>query len=228
MANPIYVSKNLVAASSTGIGTLSSASPGVATLNTSNLGTQRRVTIWSTGATLASASFTVTGTREGGGAVQETITGPTSNTAVATTQDFLTVTSVSASSVITNQATIGTNTQGGTAWNPANLHVTPQEIGCALVFSSTANSMTASMEFTFDNPTITSAGVVAGGLPAPVNSVPVSVISTAFSSATSNTWGRLNVAGSATVPIGWWRMTLTSSSSGAGTVNAAVIQAGIG
>lgn len=226
--NPQYLQKSLIAASSTGIGTLSSASPGVATLNTSALDTQRRITIWSTGATLASASFTVTGTREGGGPVKETVTGPTSNAAVTTTQDFLTVTSVSASSVIANQVTFGTNTQGGTSWKPANLHITPQEIGCALTFSSTANSLTASMEYTFDDPTLCGAAAVPGGQQIPFDAVPISMISTAFSSATGNTWGRLNVAGAQSVPIGWWRMTLTSSSSGAGNVSAAVIQAGIG
>lgn len=223
-----YIQKSLIAASSTGIGTLSSASPGVATLNTSQLDTQRRIAIWSTGATLASASFTVAGTREGGGTLKETITGPTSNAAVTTTQDFLSVTSVSASSVIANQAMIGTNTQGGSPWKPANLQIAQQEIGCALTFSSTANSMAASMEFTMDDPTIVSSNTVPGGQVAPFNVVPVSVISTAFSSATGNTWGRLNAVGAATMPIGWWRMTLTSSSSTAGNVNAAVIQAGIG
>lgn len=226
MANPIYVSKNLIAASSTGIGTLSSASPGVATLNSSSLGTQRRVTIWSTGATLASASFTVTGTREGGGVFSETITGPTSNAAVTTTQDFLTVTSVAASSVIANTATIGTNTQGGTAWKPANLHVTPQQLGCQLTLSSTA--ILVSVEYTMDDPTLCGQAAVAGGSAIPFNAVPVATTSTAFSSVAANTWGLINVAGTQSLPIGWWRVTLTSTSSAAGTVNAGVIQAGIG
>lgn len=224
--NVQYLQKTLIAASSTGIGTISSA--GTATLNTSQLDTQRRVTVWSTGATLASASYTVIGTREGGGTLRETITGPTSNAAVATTQDFLSVTSILASSVTTSQATIGTNTQGGTAWKPANVQITPMEIGAALTFSSTANSMVASLEYTMDDPTLCGGIQVQGGAAIPFNAVPISVISTAFSSAAGNTWGRLNLAGSAVIPIGWWRMTLTSSSSGAGSVNAAVVQAGIG
>lgn len=231
MANPIAITKALAAASSTGIGTLSSASPGVATLNTSNLDTQRRIIIWSTGATLASASFTITGTREGGGTLgSETITGPTSNTVVTTTQDFLSVTSVSASSVIANTATIGTNNVGGTPWQSVNLTVTPIQLGGAITFSSSANGMSAQIDLTMDNPfTFTPASP--GGLPLPLNQPPIVFVSTLFSTATStNHAGAINAIGQALItPIVAWRMTLTSSSTNAG-VNAvvSVVQAGIG
>jgi hypothetical protein len=246
---PQYVSKSLVGASSTGIGTLSSASPGVATLNTSNLDTQRRISIFSASGTLATATFTIIGTRQGGTPVRETITGPTSNVPVATTQDFLSVTSVSASSVINTAATFGTNTTGGTPWNPVNTHVTPTHVGCFVTFSSTSAGMTASMELTMDDPTTAfyagsggsgpsvPGGVVApGGQQIPFNVPPQVINAVTFSSVTSNTFGALNIASTAggapaafAVPIWGWRMTLTSSSTAAGiSVNAAVIQAGIG
>lgn len=228
MSNPTYFSKALAAASSTGIGTLSSASPGVATLNSSNLDTQRRIIIWSTGATLASASFTVTGTRQGAGVVQETITGPTSNTTVVTTQDFLSVTAVSASSVITNTATFGTNTQGGSPWQSVNVHVTPVQIGGQLVFSSTTVGNLGSIEYTMDNPFLPPPAYVAGGLPYPINAQPIAFTSTTFSSASGNTINAINAIGQALlVPIVAWRLTMTSSTA-SGTISVTAIQAGIG
>jgi hypothetical protein len=239
MANPTYLSKTLITASSTIVGTLSSASPGVAVLNTASLDTQRRIIIWSASGTLATASFTITGTREGGSGsakgvpasgttVTETITGPASGTTVSTTQDFLSVTSVSASSVIATMATFGTNTLGGTPWQSVNLHVTPVQIGGAITFSSSANSMVAQVDYTMDSP-FTFGTPAPGGLPALINAVPIVFTSTTvFSSAVSNVSGPINFIGTATTPIVAWRMTLTSSSSSAGNVNISAVQAGIG
>lgn len=228
--NPTYISKTLIAASSTGIGTISSASPAVATLNTSNLDTQRRISIFSASASLAAFSFTITGTRQGAGVVTETITGPTSNTAVATTADFLSVTSIAASCApIATPAIFGTNTQGGTPWQSVNLDLTPIQIGGALVFSTTANGMAASIEITMDNPFLPPPAYVAGGLPYPINAQPAVFVSTAFSSVTSNNSDGINCIGAGLlVPIRAWRLTLTSSSSQAGNVNFTAIQAGIG
>ena len=248
---PQYVSKSLVAASSTGVGTLSSASPGVATLNTSNLDTQRRISIFSASGSLATATFTIIGTREGGTPVRETITGPTSNVPVATTQDFLSVTSVSASSVIATTATFGTNTTGGTQWKPVNTHVTPCQLGCFITFSSTSAGPAISIEMTMDDPTtafyagsggsgpqVPGGTVAPGGQAIPYNVPPQPIVSVAFSTVSTNTFGCINVTPASTattptnlqVPIWGWRMTLTSSSTAATppTVNAAVIQAGIG
>jgi len=147
--NPTYVSKTLITASSTGLGTISSA--GVNTLNSSQIDTQRRIIIWSTGATLASADFTIVGTREGGGSLRETISGPSSNTAVATTQDFLSVTSISVSSVITNQATIGTNSVGSTPWRLIDIFATVINVGVAVISPSALTNYT--VEYTYEDPT---------------------------------------------------------------------------
>lgn len=230
MANPTYVSKNLVAASSTGIGTISSASPAVTALNSSQLDTQRRISIFSASASLAGFTFTVVGTREGAGTVRETITGPTSNVAVATAQDFLSVTSILASCApIATPAIFGTNTTGGTPWQGINLDISPIQVGGAMTFSSTANSLTASVEYTMDNVFLPPPAQVPGGIPYPINTVPTIFTSTTFSSRTSNNADGINVVGTATlIPFQAWRMTLTSSSSGAGSVNMSVIQAGIG
>jgi hypothetical protein len=233
MANPVYLSKNLVAASSTGIGTISSASPAVTTLNTSQLDTQRRISIFSASASLASFSFTITGTRQGPGIVTETITGPTSNVAVTTTQDFLSVTSILASCApIATPAIFGTNTVGGTPWQSVNLHVTPIQIGCGMHFTSTANSMIGQIDITMDNPFLPAPSQSVGGVPYPLNSPPVVFVSTAFSSANgADNWDAINIVGGGggtMVPIVAWRLTLTSSSSGAGTVFVSAAQAGIG
>lgn len=232
-----------MAASSTGVGTLSTAA--VATLNSSNLDTQRRITIWTTGATSTSATITVIGIREGGTPVRETITGPTSNAPVATTQDFLSVTSVSASSVLGSIITFGTNTTGGTQWKPVNTHTTPVQVGCYLTFSS--SGVTASIEMTMDDPTtafyagsggsgpqVPGGTVAPGGQAIPFNVPPQVFTAAAFSSLTANAFGCINATSTGAgyqVPVWGWRMTITSTSTattGTPTVNAAVIQAGIG
>jgi hypothetical protein len=223
MGNPTYLSKTLAAASSTGIGTLSSASPGVATLNTSSFDTQRRVSIASASGTLASATFTITGTRQGTGTVTESITGPTSNVPVATLSDFLSVTSVSASSVINTQAIFGTNTQGSTPWQSVNLDLMLSTIGSALHFSSTTAGMVASIEITMDYPFLTSPQVP-GGLPASLNAVPIPFIVSTFSSVSSDLWDIVNLS---ITPITAWRLLLTSSSTTPGSVNCTTVQSGI-
>lgn len=233
MSNIIEVTKTLAAASSTGIGTISSASPAVATLNTSSLDTGRRISIWSTGSTLAGFTFTVIGIREGGGPMRETITGPTSNVAVATTQDFLSVSSIlPSSSPLTNVATVGTNTQGGTVWQSVNVFTNPVQLGANLTFSSTANGTLASIEVTGDNPFQDPNGYVPGGIPNDLEVVPISFTSTAFSSVSGNTWESLNIVGPGSgqmVPIRAWRLTITSSSTSATTtVNVDALQAGVG
>jgi hypothetical protein len=232
MTNPVYVSKNLIAQSTNGIATFSSGATS-ATVNSSSLGTARRIAINASSGSEAGASFTITGTNQGGQVITETITGPTSNVAVATTQDFLTVTSVISSSAINSQVIIGTNTQGGTPWQGVNLNISPCQISGTMTFSSTANSMAAQIDMTMDYPfQVPQAGYPTGGLPYPINTLPVVVVSNVFSSGTTgNTMGMLNITSSTyitPIPIAAWRMTLTSSSSGAGTVNFAAIQAGIG
>ena len=233
MSNPVYVSKNLAAASSNGIATFSSGLSVSSAVNSSNLGTARRIQIAASSGSEAGATFTITGTNQTGQVITESLTGPTSNVAVATTQDFLTVTSVSASSVINSQVIVGTNTQGGTPWQGVNLGVSPCQIAGTMVFSSTANSMAAQIDLTCDYPfQIPVAGQPVGGLPYPINTYPQVVVSAVFSSGTAgNTMGMLNITSTTfitPIPIAAWRMTLTSSSSGAGTVNFAGIQAGIG
>jgi hypothetical protein len=226
LTNPVYVSKTLFLASSNGIATLSSGLTAPTSINSSNLDTQRRIQIAASSGSESGAKFTITGTNQSGQIISETLTGPTSIAAVATSQDFLSVTSIISSSAINSQVIIGTNTVGGTPWQGVNLNRVPLSIGAAMTFSSTANSMSAQLDITMDYPWGPFGG--AGGLPAPINSPPTVFQSTHWQSITSNLWDGINVVGSVFVPIAAWRLTLTSSSSSAGNVNVSAVQAGIG
>jgi len=212
---PIYVSKNLIAASSTGIGTISSAGV-VSTLNSSSLGTGRRIGIW--GSTSVATTFRIVGTSEFGAVISETITGSTIGGEVATTQDFLTVTAVTPGSTAITSTTgyIGTTTQGGTPWQSVDAWRDPIEFGFNV--TPTTTGILASLEVTMDYPTYS----VQTGLWGGNNTLtgPRPTISTACSSVTAATNGNIGY------PIAAWRITLTSTSSGAGTVNATVIQSG--
>jgi len=210
---PIYVTKNLIAASSTGIGTFSSAATSI-TVNTSNLGTARRIIVW--GSSSVATTFTIVGTNGEGLPLSEVITGSSIGSAVATTQDFLTVTSVTAAAGVASTAGyIGTNNQGGTPWKVIDTWRDPINVGFNVTPTST--SVIASFEVTMDYPSYSTATGWAGRNP---NSGPVATISTACSSVTSDTNGSISY------PFAAWRVTLTSTSSGAGSVNATVIQSG--
>src|SRR5262245_44078618 len=185
MSNPVYVSKNLIAASSNGIATFSSGATS-ATVNSSSLGTARRIQIAASSGSESAATFTITGTNQTGQTISETVTGPTSNVAVATTQDFLTVTSVISSSAINSQVIVGTNTQGGTPWQGVNLGISPCQIAGTMTFSSTANSMAAQIDMTMDYPfQVPSIGQPVGGLPYPIHTPPAVAIPNVSSSGTA-------------------------------------------
>jgi len=210
---PIVVTKNLSAASSAGIGTFSSAETSV-TVNSSSLGTARRIVVW--GSTSVATTFTIVGTNGVGLPISEVITGSSVGAAVATTQDFLTVTSVTLGAVVASTAGyVGTNTQGGTQWQIIDTWRNPINVGFNVTPTST--SVVASLEYTMDYPSYSTASKWAGQNP---NSGPVAVVSTACSSVTSATNGSISF------PFAAWRVTLTSTSSGAGSVNATIVQSG--
>lgn len=223
---PIYVTKQLVAASSNLVGSVSTAATSVVTVNSSNmpLDTQRRIVFTSTAADTSTLTLTITGTREGGGTVVESVRGSTAGagTAATTTSDFLTVTAISASSNANVPILVGTSSVGGTAWKLTNWHVTPMQLGGAITLSSSGNGMTGFIDITMDDPTRVY----------PNNSFTVPNVYNSTSHlctpASTNTWGAINIDINVQVPITAWRLTITSSSSSAGSINAAIMQAGIG
>lgn len=220
---PIYVSKNLAAASSNGIGSVSTAVPSVVTLNTSALDTGRRIVFYST-ADASTLSLTFTGIGESRTAsFSETVAGSTANgVAATTTSDFTQLSAVSISSNANIPILIGTSSVGGTQWHLANWQIAPMEHCGYLHFSTSANGMQARYDVTLDDPTRT--------YPNPYLSVPIVFNSTSpvgtFTS--TDAIGNICVDGSVMSPFAAWRLTITSSSSGAGTVYGTVIQAGIG
>lgn len=236
--NPIFLGKELIAASSTGIGTISSGQSSAASLNSSHLDTQRRITVWASSNGVTSASIIIHGTQQGGGAIYEYLTGPSSTTPSVTIQDYLTVTSVTASSALQSEVFIGTNTQGSTPWQSVNVHITPVTIGAFMHFSSTANGMKGSIECTIDNVYTVDSPYFPGGfqphsrLTIGATAPPFRVFtSSAFSSATGDNWDAINVTGALSgniLPIYAWRLLLTSSSSSAGRIDVHSIQSGIG
>ena len=219
---PIYVSKNLSAASSNGIGSISTAATPVVTVNTSQLDTGRRIVFYST-ADASSMTLTFAGQSEGLTAISESVVGSTaSGIAATTTLDFQSVTSVTASSNANIPFIIGTSSVGGTPWKVTNWHISPMSLGGTITFSTSANGMTARYDITMDDPS--------GAYPCPTHgSVPIVYNSTSHIGVACSTdsWGVLNADANTVVPITAWRLTLTSSSSGAGTVSGAVLQAGI-
>lgn len=213
---PVYITKNLAAASSTGIGTFSSA--GVVTLPTVTQATGRRIIVW--GSSALGASVTLTGLSETGGIIAETVTSSTTpGTAVATTQDFTRVTAVTVScGVASTTAYLGTNTQGGTPWYVVDTYDNPVNIAFLLDITSPSTVVAASFEYTFDYPSYDpNTRSWAGLTPA---AGPRAVISSLGSSVTADANGVI------TSPITAWRVTVTSTSSAAGSVGATVVQSG--
>jgi hypothetical protein len=211
---PIYLSKALTTATSTLIGVFSTGttllqaagSTGLSTTyQSSAFDTQRRLTLYTTGgSTDFSASFTITGTRQGGGVVTETITGSTAGTATNTLQDFLTVTSVAVSSVLQAPVTIGTGTVGGTPWQPVNLGPTPVNIGFGLVYSTTRVSLLGQIDVSYDSPLQGQANPNSTwGQPFPFAGSSLFSLSTAINT---------NSQGTLTAAVAAWRFTLTSTS----------------
>ena len=78
------------------------------------LDTQRRVLL-TFAADETGHTFVVYGTKQGGSSIQETVAGTTAG-AVATIQDFLTVSRVSISTAATGAIQVGTNGVGATDW----------------------------------------------------------------------------------------------------------------
>jgi hypothetical protein len=220
-----YLSKSLSVASSTGIGTISSAAPAVIVLNSSQLDTQRRIAVFSSSLTLASAVFTIRGTREGGGVITETLTGLTSvggtNPVVTTQQDYLSVTSISASSQIERVAIFGTSSQGGTPWHLVSVANNPIVVSAAITLSSSGLAMTGAIDVTLDDPTRT--------FPNPNFTAPQSFNSTSHVGAptSTNAWGIVNVDANSNTPITAFRLTMTSTAGATGTVSATVLQSGL-
>ena len=218
MAIPQYVTKSLITASSTTIGTFSSG--GTYTAVSSVLDTPRRVLIWGSSA-LGATSLTIvgfSGTATNLTPISEAVV--TSTTVGATfesKQDFLLVTNVILScGVASTTGYLGTSSHGGTPWQPIdNLGA----IGTGFYINPSSSLVSASFEYTMDYPSYNnvtkqwSNTAVPGGPQPTVSSM----------GSTTN----VAAAGYLLFPAAAWRMTLTSSSSTAGSVTMSVVQSAV-
>jgi hypothetical protein len=215
--------KLLVALSSKGLGGISTATTPVVTVNSSLLDTARRISVFSTAGS-TSMSLVVTGVIEGGGTKTEVMIGSSSaNTTINSVWDYVSLTSVVASSNANIPVWFGTSSIAGTPWKLTDWNKTPLELSGQITLSTSANSMSGQFDVTLDDPTFTI------GRASPVT-VPVVFNSTSVVGAqcSTNTLGPLNVdAAGIMFPVAAWRLTITSSSTSAGTVSGAVMQTGV-
>jgi hypothetical protein len=169
-------------------------------------------------------ALTVTGIIEGGGTRTEIVIGSSSaNVQINSVWDYVSLTSVTASSAPNIPVWFGTSSMGGTPWKLCDWNKTPQELSGYITLSTSANTMSGQFDVTLDDPTFTIGRNPSITVPAVFNST--SVVGAA---ASTNSFGPLNVnAAGIPFPVAAWRLTITSSSTSAGSVSGAVMQAGV-
>jgi hypothetical protein len=239
VSQPFFLFKTLIPLSSNGIGSIAGGQSTTATLNTSALDTGRRIAVISSAGTdISGAYFFIAGTREGGGLMTEAIKGSTGTATVMTTQDFLTVSSITASSALAaGGAMFGTSSRGGTVWHQVNRLITPLEIAAGISMSSGAVAATAAawIEHTYDSVTGVYPNALSGangstlafniGVPTVFQSTSVQNITPSnglpfWSPFPSDSFAPFS-------PFSGYRLTITSTSSSA-TVFVSVVQSGVG
>lgn len=184
-------------------------SDGVATLDKA-----RRVLITSAGNDTG-ITFRVTGTNSTGNAIRESVTGA-SGAAVATLQDYKTVSDITTSGATAGNVTVGTNGVASSPWVFVSPSLAPVNIALGVVVSGTVNY---TIEYTYDNPntnqnTLGSQGL--GNYP----TAPTPWQHASLRTLTSTTDGAI------TFPIAAWRLLLNSQTN-PGYATATGTQAGI-
>lgn len=205
-------SPNNIAQSQSGVANValtlngSASASGVATLDT-----QRRVQINSAGNDSA-ISFQISGTREGGIVIGETLAGVNASNAISAL-DYLTVTKVVPTAATAAAITMGTTTVGSTSWKLANYDVTAFQLNIGV---EVTGSVVYTVEYTFDDFVTVTPG---GSSYVTPTAQPVAFQVTGLTTTGSNSTG-----GFVNTPIRGWRLTVNS---GTGTALATGIQAGI-
>jgi hypothetical protein len=215
--------KTLLAASSTSIGSISTAAGGTVTLSCVTLDTARRISVFS--ASLSGPNYVIGGLNASSNQIYESIVPSTTVISVATTtQDFIKVTSVVLSCSVTNSSggfLIGTSTNGGTPWYAVDTDRNPMSVGFTLVPTSslTQTSFEVTNDYPFFDPisrTWPNAAFPTKGPQPTISSLGSSVV------------GPAATLGSVSVPFAAWRVTLSSTgSSGTGGTQVSVTQLGV-
>jgi len=215
MSNPRYISKTLATADDNGIA--ESQTPlgaGNLTLNgalvtngVAVFDTERQVAIIGNGNDSA-LTYTVYGTAEGGAVISEAVTGGNASPyTVATNQSFLTVTRISVSGATAAAIIAGTDGVGATPWQIVNWHISPINIGIAVIVTGTVNY---TVQYTYDDPS--------GTYPNPTSTFP-----TAFDHPILNAQ-TATADSSISLPVAAIRLT---NNSGTGTAQMVFVQGGI-
>ncbi len=230
MPNPIIVTVGpLAAASANNIAqSQSAAAAGLLTINGSaasggiaTLDVQRKVLITSVGND-SGITFTVTGTNNDNNPFSEAVTGGNA-VAVATTQDFKTVTSVRASGATASTVTVGTNGVASSKWFPNDVGRNPTNIG---MFFSVVGTVNYTLELTQDDPNniINASPVQINDRYVPQNSnysnPPQSFNDNTVSGKTASQSYQMTFTCFA------WRLTVNSGATGSSSVTAKAVQAG--
>lgn len=215
----ITLTKTLTAMSSTGVGSISSAATPVVTFISSNFATQRRLSFWSSVALSSQWQLTIVGTREGGATITETIIPSTiANTVNITTQDFLSVTSLSFTNSTSNISVvnIGLSSVASTPWQVANSLASPFNIGFNLSYAASNATTTASLDYTLQDPSPIFRAVDALAF------IPTPLVSTAISTTGVSTSGKIDF------PVTAWRFTINSTNTASQVVTVQAVPAGLG
>lgn len=114
---------------------------------------QRKVGVASAG-NVSTVVFTIYGTNSAGNSITDTVTGVSGNT-VSTTLDFLTVTRVAASAIVTSDVTVGTTGVGASQPIPLDLYIDPFDASLFLDITGTVN---VTAQYTGDTDVLTSNG----------------------------------------------------------------------
>lgn len=215
-ANNIALSQTPAAAGNLTING-SAASGGIATLDV-----QRKVMITSTGNDSA-LTFIVYGTNNDSNPFQESVTGGNA-VAVATTQDFLTVTRVAVSGATAAAVTVGTNGVASSKWFTQDTARNPTNIGMFFKVSGTVNY---TLELTQDDPNniINTSPVTTKDRYVPQNTLynnpPAAFADNTISGKTASQSYQLTFTCFA------WRLTVNSGATGSDKITAEAVQAGI-
>lgn len=171
------------------------------------LDSPRRVVLSSTGND-ASALFTVTGTNRYGTLQTENVAG-TSGGSSYTVYDYKTVTKIALNAAAASNVLAGTNGVGSGPWFALNRYVTPGNT--SLGMSVTSGSMTATGEYTYDDPNL----LVPANTAVPPNVFPMPAL--------SGVTGPV-IDGVLTQPANYVRWTVNS---GTGTGSFYILQSGL-
>lgn len=216
MGLPIQLTSTLITASSAVIAASQTASATALTLTTASgvtLDQQRRIALTQTG-TNSGVGYVITGTNSHGTVITETVLSATAS-ALVSTMDFKTITSITLSVAGTASISVGTNNTGSIPWQAANMWIAPYNLLVAVNLAA-GGTIGYGLELTLDrdpcgirnNNALTAVSAFANGTSMPVTT-PATTSGTSL----------------VITPITAWRITTTT---GLGALTIQALDAGVG